>query len=113
MPFAGGAQAENESQRAGRQTGLIGVRNDGGIEQRGRFQGVFGEEVGADQQPSLFGELPVSVGNISRTCSKRSRRVCGCADGARRTRRRFHRAGAADLLFGKRQDPFEDPGDAL
>ena len=64
MPFAGGAQAENEPQSAGWQAGLIGVRNDGGIEQRRGFQGVFGQEIGADQQPSWFGDLS-SGGSMS------------------------------------------------
>ena len=57
MSFPGGAQAENEPQSAGRQTGLIGVRNDGRIEQRGGFQRVFGQEIGADQQLPLFGDF--------------------------------------------------------
>ena len=57
MSFPGGAQAENKPQRAGRQTRLIGVRNDRRIEQGGGFQGVFGQEIGADQQSSLFGQL--------------------------------------------------------
>ena len=37
--------------------GLIRVRNDGGIEQRRRFQRVFSQEVGADQQAPLFGKF--------------------------------------------------------
>ena len=37
--------------------GLIGVRDDGRIEQRGRFQRVFGQEIGAYQQAPLFGEV--------------------------------------------------------
>ena len=73
MPFASGAQAEHESQRASRQARLIGVRNDRRIEQRRGFQRVFGQEIGADQQPPLFGEF-LTGGSISRTCSKRSRK---------------------------------------
>ncbi len=57
VSFPSGAQAENEPQRAGRQTGLVGVRHDGRIEQGGGFQRVFGQEIGADQQPSLFGHF--------------------------------------------------------
>ena len=55
MSFPGGAQAENKTQRAGRQTGLVRVRDDRGIEQGRGFEGVFCQEIGADQQPSLFG----------------------------------------------------------
>src|SRR5258708_17543747 len=56
VPFSGGAQAENEPQGSSWKTGLIGMRHDGGIEQRSGFQRVFGEEIGPDQQLSLFGE---------------------------------------------------------
>ena len=38
VPFAGGAQAENEPQSAHWQARLIGMRDDGRIEQRGGFQ---------------------------------------------------------------------------
>ena len=59
VTFPSGAQAENESQSAGRQISLIGVRNDGRIEERSGFQGIFGQEIGADQEASLFGKLRV------------------------------------------------------
>jgi hypothetical protein len=42
MSFPGSAQTENEPYGAGRQIGLIGVRNDGWVEQGRGFQGVFG-----------------------------------------------------------------------
>jgi hypothetical protein len=57
VPFPGGAEAENEAQRASWNASLVGVRNDGRIEQRGGFERVFGEEIRADQQPSLFGDF--------------------------------------------------------
>ena len=59
VAFPGGAQAENEPQGAGREAGLVGVRNDRWIEQGSGFQGVFGEEIGADQEPSRFGQFRV------------------------------------------------------
>src|ERR1700736_256728 len=57
MAFPCGAQAENKSQSAGRQTGLVRVRNDGWIEQGSGFQGVFGQEIGSDQLAPLFGQV--------------------------------------------------------
>src|ERR1700737_4668792 len=48
------AQAEDKTQCTGRQVRLVRVRDDGGIEQGCRFQGVFANEIGADQQLSLF-----------------------------------------------------------
>jgi hypothetical protein len=57
VSFPGGAQAEDEPQSAGRQICLVRVRNDGWIEQGSGFQGVFGQEIGADQQSSLFGHI--------------------------------------------------------
>ena len=74
MSFPSGAQAENKTQRAGRQIGLVRVRNDGGIEQGGGFEGVFGQEIGSDQQSPLFGQLLIGQYQSSRTCSKRSRK---------------------------------------
>jgi hypothetical protein len=55
-----------------RQARLIGVRNDGGIEQRGGFQRVFGQEIGADQEPPLFGEFhpPPSVADLFKAFQK-------------------------------------------
>ena len=57
---------------AGR-SGLVGVRNDGRIEQRSGFQRIFGQEIGADQQPSLFGQFLIRQQQLA-TCSKRSRK---------------------------------------
>src|SRR6266571_7508189 len=56
VPFSGGAQTENESQGTSWQAGLIWVRHDRGIEQGSGFQRVFGQEIGTDQQPPLFGQ---------------------------------------------------------
>ena len=79
VSFPGGAQAENESQGAGRQTGLVGMRHDGRIEQRRGFQRVFGQEIGADQESSLFGYFLNAPPKTRAICSKRSRksvRIC-------------------------------------
>jgi hypothetical protein len=59
VPFAGGAQAENEPQSATIEAGLIGMRDDGRIEESGGFQGVFSQEIGADQEASLLGHLHI------------------------------------------------------
>jgi hypothetical protein len=56
VSFPSGAQAENKPQSAGREISLVRVRNDGWIEQSSGFQGVFGQEIGADQESSLFGQ---------------------------------------------------------
>ena len=50
VALAGGAQAHDEAQGAGRDTFLRRVRDDRGIEQRRRLQAVLAHEVGADQQ---------------------------------------------------------------
>jgi hypothetical protein len=56
VSFAGGAQAQNESHRAGLEIRLIRVRNDGRIEQRRRLQRVLRQKVRADQQFSFAGK---------------------------------------------------------
>ena len=53
MPLADRAQAEDESARSRRNPGLIGMRHDTGIEQRSRLEGVFVQEIRADE-PALF-----------------------------------------------------------
>jgi len=59
VPFPGGAQAENKTQSASRQVCLVRVRNDGGVEQGRRLQRVFRQEIGTDQQLSLFRDFLV------------------------------------------------------
>ena len=56
MPFAGGPQAQNETQRAGREVRLIRVRHDRRIEQRRGFERIFVREVGAQHQLPFFGD---------------------------------------------------------
>ena len=73
MPFSGGPQAENEPQSARRQVSLIGVRDNGGIEQRSGFQRIFGEETGADQQAPLIGYLLIErhqFAELFKSCAK-------------------------------------------
>jgi hypothetical protein len=41
------------------------VRDDGGIEQGCRFQGEFANEIGADQQLSLFGNFLIGQQEVS------------------------------------------------
>jgi hypothetical protein len=57
VSFPSGAQAEDKPQSAGREIRLVGMRNDGWIEQGRGLQGVFGQKIGADQEASLFGQL--------------------------------------------------------
>jgi hypothetical protein len=57
VSLPGGAQAEDKTQSAGRKLGLVRVRDDGRIEQGCRFQGEFANEIGTDQQLSLFGNF--------------------------------------------------------
>ena len=57
MSLSRGAQAEDKTQSAGRQVRLVGVRDDGRIEQCCRFSGVFANEIGTYQQLSLFGNF--------------------------------------------------------
>jgi hypothetical protein len=112
VPFSGGAETENEAQGAGWQAGLVGVRHDGGIEQRGGFQRVLGQEKGADQQPPLFGNIAIGrqqVVDLFKAFQK------DCADllvplgefGGDS----LHQG--ADLFFGKQHDPVDDPADPL
>ena len=60
MPFADGAQTENEAQGAFRHARLVGMRHDAGIEQRRGFERIFVEKIGADQLTLDFGKGAVS-----------------------------------------------------
>ena len=59
VSFSGRAQAKNEAHRARRQVRLVRVRHHRWTEQGSRFQRVFRQKVGADQQPPLLGDLGV------------------------------------------------------
>jgi hypothetical protein len=64
VPLPSGAQAEDKTQIAGRKVRLIGVRNDGRIEQGCRFQGEFANEIGTDQQLSLLGNFLIGQNEV-------------------------------------------------
>ena len=50
MSFADAAQRHGEADGSRRQSRLIGVKDDAGIEQGRRFERIFLAEIGADQQ---------------------------------------------------------------
>ena len=50
VPFARGPQAQDETQRALGQPGLVGMRHDGRIEQRRGLRGILVREVSADER---------------------------------------------------------------
>ena len=56
MPFAGGAQAQDETQFALREAALVRVRDDRGIEKRRGFQGILAGEERADVELARLGE---------------------------------------------------------
>ena len=60
MPLANRAQAEDESARSRGSPGLIGMRHDTRIEQRSRLEGVFVQEVRADESTLLLRETRMS-----------------------------------------------------
>src|SRR5205823_1491207 len=64
MPFAGGPQAQNETQRAGREVRLIRVRHDRWIEQRRGFERIFVREVGAQHQLPFFGDAAAGTQRV-------------------------------------------------
>src|SRR5258705_7915289 len=51
MPFACGAQTENETQATFRRVRLVGVPHDAGVEQGRGFERIFVKKIGADQLP--------------------------------------------------------------
>ena len=59
VPFADGAQAEDEAPGAGRDPGLVRVPDHGRVEQGRRFHRVLLGEVGADEQPARLRERVV------------------------------------------------------
>ena len=59
MPLADRAQAEDEAPAAFRRAGLIGMGDDARVEQRRRFEGIFVQEIGADELALGFCESRV------------------------------------------------------
>ena len=61
VTFARGPQAQDETQRAGRQVRLVRMRHDRGIEQRGGFERILVAKIGAEQELPFFGQVLVGV----------------------------------------------------
>ena len=61
MAFAGGAQTQDETQRALGHAGLVGMRHDGGIEQCRRLRRILVREVSADEHLPLARGLCIGV----------------------------------------------------
>ena len=57
MSFADGAQAQDEAKPAFRRAGLIGMRDDARIEQGRGLEGIFVQEIRADQLALHLGEI--------------------------------------------------------
>ena len=93
MPFADRAQAEDEATSAFRRAGLIGMGDDARIEQRRRFEGIFVQEIGADQLALVLGEGGVGGERLFHLVGARlERRRAGC-DGAPGSSPAHRRAG--------------------
>ena len=58
MSFARGSQAQDETEGARGQPGLVGVRDDGRIEQRRRLKRILMRKIGADERLPLRQKLP-------------------------------------------------------
>ena len=112
VSFAGGAQAQNEAQRAGRQFRLIGVRNDGGIEQGRRFQRVFGQEIGSDQQPSCFGHFRIGRQRLADLFEALQEEIANLLVALGELSADLGEQ-FVDAVFRKCHDPLDDRGDAL
>ncbi len=112
VPFSSGAQAENEPQRSSLQARLIGVRDDGGIEQRRGFQRVFRQKVGADQEPSLFGHIPIRQHQAAHLFEAFQEAIVNVIVPLGKFSGDFIQQ-RADALFRQRHDPGDDPGNAL
>ncbi len=61
MTFTRGPEAQDKTQRAGRQVGLVRMRHDRGIEERGGFERILVTEIGAEEQLSFFGQVLTGV----------------------------------------------------
>src|SRR5436309_8331216 len=61
MPFAYGAQTENETQATFRRVRLVGVPHDAGVEQGRGFERIFVKKIGADQLALNFGKAAVRI----------------------------------------------------
>ena len=96
----------------GRQVRLVRVRDDGGIEQGRRFQGVFGQEIGADQQLSLFGEFLIGQQEVADLFESFQKEFADLLVALGEFGGDFVQE-RADSLFRQRHDPGDDPADPL
>ncbi len=63
MTLADAAQRQDEAHGALGQVGLVAVKDDARVEQRGGLIGIFLAEIGADQ-PALLGVDPIGTGDL-------------------------------------------------
>jgi len=107
MPFTGGAQAQDEAQRAGRQAGLVRVRHDRGIEEGRGFHGVLGDEVRPDQELALLRRLAVGQQKMTDLAVALEQELAYLAVPAGELGQDFAEQDR-DLLFRKRHDAGDD-----
>src|SRR5664279_4683994 len=112
VSFPSGAQAENKPQSAGREISLVRVRNDGWIEQGSGFQGVLGQEIGADQESSLFGHFRIRQQRLADLFKAFEEGLADLLVPLGEFSGDFVQQWA-DSVFRKRHDPGDDPGDPL
>ena len=112
MPLAGGAQTQNEPQRAGRQTRLVRVRHHGGIEQGRRFQGVFVGKIGANQKLALLGDFLIGQQRLLDPFKARHEKITGLLMAFGKFAQDLVQQ-RPDLLFRKRHHPRANVDHAL
>ena len=72
MSLADATDAQHESDSAGINSGLVGVRHDAGVAQRRGFNGVLAGEYRTQQHHSLFGDLGLRIETIGEFRSMRA-----------------------------------------
>jgi hypothetical protein len=112
VSFPSGAQAENKPQSAGREIRLVRVRNDGWIEQGSGFQGVFGQEIGADQESSLFGHFLIRQYQLADLFEAFQEEIANVLVPLGEFGGDFVQE-RADSVLRERHDPGDDPGDPM
>ena len=112
MSFPGGAQAEDKTQSAGRQVGLIRVRDDGRIEKGCGLQGEFANEIGTDQQLSLFGNFLISQHEVADLFEPFQKGSVDLLVSLREFSGYFVQEWP-DLAFRERHDPGDNPAGSL
>src|SRR5665647_622015 len=110
VSFPSGAQAENKPQSAGREISLVRVRNDGWIEQSSGFQGVFGQEIRADQESSFFGQFLIRRYRLADLFEALQEEAANSLVPLGEFSADFVQQ-RANFVFRERHDPGDDPGD--